>query len=176
MANLYLLGFMGTGKTSVGRLLSQRLSWKFLDLDDLIEEREGLKIAEIFSQKGEPYFRDLETKILKEVAQKSKLIVACGGGVVLKEENLSLIENSGIGICLEASPEVIYERTKKFTHRPLLNVVNPQGKIKELLEKRAKFYAKVKYHIDTSNLTVEEAVEKIEKLVKEKLRVFRNGQ
>ena len=97
MANLYLLGFMGTGKTSVGRLLSQRLSWKFLDLDDLIEEREGLKIAEIFSQKGEPYFRDLETKILKEVAQKSKLIVACGGGVVLKEENLSLIENSGIG-------------------------------------------------------------------------------
>ncbi len=174
MANIYLLGFMGTGKTSVGKLLSQRLGWQFLDLDEIIEEKEGLKIVEIFAKKGEPYFRDLESQALGELTCRDNLVVACGGGIVLREKNLSLIDNSGIGICLEASPEVIYERTKKFTHRPLLNVEDPQGKIKELLEKRAPFYAKVKYHIDTSNLTVEEVVEKIEELIKEKLRVFRN--
>lgn len=173
--NIYLLGFMGTGKTLVGKLLSQRIGWAFLDLDDLIEAKEGLKIVEIFAQKGEPYFRNLETQVLKEVSSQDKLVVACGGGIVLKEENLSLINNSGVGFCLEAKPQIIYERTKNFSHRPLLNVENPQAKIKALLKERAPFYAKVRYHIDTSHLTAQEVVDKILKILKEeKLGILKN--
>lgn len=166
MRNIYLLGFMGTGKTAVGKALAKRLSWKFLDLDDLIEEREGTKIVDIFAKKGEPYFRDVESQVLRETIDREDLVIACGGGIVLNEDNIKLIEDKDFAICLDAAPGVIYERTKKFAHRPLLNVENPQGRIKELLNKRAPFYAKVKTHIDTSDLNVEEVVDKIAEMIK----------
>lgn len=165
MKNIYLVGFMGTGKTAVGKALAQELAMQFLDLDDLIEEIQHQKIVDIFAKRGESYFRDLETDALKEVAAKEDLVIGCGGGIVLRQDNLNLMQESGFLICLDASPEVIHERTKSFEHRPLLNVKAPKLKIKELLEKRAPYYAKIKHHIDTSSLSIEEVVRQILKIV-----------
>lgn len=165
--NIYLLGFMGTGKTTVGKLLSRKLGWDFVDLDDLIEKREKMKIVDIFSQKGEAYFRKKEKEVLREISGKDNLVVGCGGGVVLDEENIQIIKETGLPVRLEASKEVIYERTKKFKHRPLLNVENPLEKIEELLKRRRPYYAKIPDFIDTSSLQAEEVVERIIKLLKD---------
>ena len=161
MKNIYLVGFMGTGKTAIGKVLASRLKLGFIDLDDLIEESQALKIVDIFAKKGEPYFRDLESRVLKGVSKKEGFVVACGGGIVLKEDNIKVMQNSGIIICLRASWQVIYERTRKFSHRPLLDARDVPGKIRELLDKREPFYTKVKNHVDTSDLTINEVAEKI---------------
>lgn len=165
MKNIYLVGFMGTGKTAVGKALARRRGLRFLDLDDLIEEREGTEITKIFARRGEPYFRGVESQVLRETSDKEDLVVACGGGIVLNEDNIELMGSKGLAVCLDASASVIYERTKKFTHRPLLNVDDPEGRIRDLLDKRAPFYAKVKTHIDTSDLSIEEVVEEIVEMV-----------
>jgi len=165
MKNIYLVGFMGTGKTAVGKALAQKLAMQFLDLDDLIEESQHQKIVDIFAKQGEPYFRDAESDALREVAAREDLVIGCGGGIVLREDNLNLMQESGFLICLDACLEVIHERTKSFEHRPLLNVEAPEFKIKELLEKRAPYYAKIKHHIDTSSLSIEEVVLRILKLI-----------
>jgi shikimate kinase len=165
MSNIYLVGFMGTGKTTVGKELAKRKNWSFVDLDDLIELRERMTIVEIFAQKGEPYFRRREKEILKEVAKEKNFVVACGGGIVLDEENVKIMYETGIPICLVATPEIILKRTEGFSYRPLLNTANPKERIEELLQKRAPFYARIEKKIDTSNLTVEEVVEQILKLI-----------
>ena len=166
MKNIYLLGFMGTGKSSVGEALARRLELDFIDLDSLIEDKEGKEIVDIFKEKGEEYFRQKETETLQEVSKKQNLVVACGGGIVLKEENLKIMEASGIPICLKAEPQTIYERTKNDTFRPLLNVENPYARIKELLLQRQPFYDKIKIQIDDTNLSIEETALKIEEIVK----------
>lgn len=166
MKSIYLVGFMGTGKTAVGEELAKRLSLKFLDLDDLIEEKEKLKIMDIFAQKGEPYFRRLEKEMVKGVCQKKGLVVACGGGVVLDKENVKNLRKTGTIVCLSARPEVILERTKGYTYRPLLNVEDPEKKIKELLKFRAPYYAQADYTINTSDLGVEEITRKIIEIIK----------
>ena len=156
---------MGTGKTAVGKALSKRLKLKFLDLDSLIEEKEGLKITDIFSQKGEPYFRNAEKGIVKEISQRSGLVVGCGGGVVLDKDNLDNLKKTGKVICLTASPQVILKRTQGRKQRPLLNVEDPESKIEELLNLRAPLYAKADYQIDTSDLKIEEVIEEILKFI-----------
>jgi len=166
MDNIYLLGFMGTGKSSAGEVLAQRLKLDFIDLDALIEDKEKETIVDIFKKKGEEYFRKLETQTLGEVAKRGGLVVACGGGIVLKEENIKIMEKSGIPICLEASAEVIYARTRDETFRPLLNVPDPLARIKELLRQRKPFYDKIKLRLDTTGLTIEETAIKIEGIIK----------
>jgi len=161
MKRIYLVGFMGTGKTAVGRFLAGKLVFQFVDLDSLIEEKEGIKIVDIFAQKGEAYFRDLESMVLKETADKEKLVFACGGGIVVRRSNTDFLEENGLTVCLDAEPEVIYERVKKSGHRPLLNVSNPKKEIESLLNTRKEFYGRIKRHIDTSCLTVEETADRI---------------
>jgi shikimate kinase len=161
MNNIYLVGFMGTGKTAVGQGLARRLNLKFVDLDSIIEQKEGLKIVDIFATQGEAYFRDAETAALEAVSKSQDLIIACGGGIVLKEANISLMQDTGLCICLEARLDVIFQRVKRFTHRPLLNVEDPKTEIKELLDKRAPFYTKVRHHIDTSDLTIEQVADRV---------------
>lgn len=166
MKNIILVGFMGTGKTAVGKELAQKLKMKFVDMDDIIEERESMEISEIFAKKGEPYFREVEKEIAKEISKQSNLIIAAGGGAVINEENVKNLKSNGIMICLTASPDKILERTKGYIHRPLLNVSDQKTKISELLAKRAQYYARADYQIDTTNLTIDEVVQKILDILK----------
>jgi shikimate kinase len=161
MKNLILIGFMGTGKTTVGKVLAKRLGLRFVDMDDIIEEREGMKIPEIFEKKGEKYFRHSESKVARDIALQTGLVVAAGGGAVIDEENVKNLKSNGIMFCLFATPERIFHRTKGDTHRPLLNVSDPEEKISGLLAKRAQYYARADYRIDTSDLSANEVADKI---------------
>jgi len=161
MKNIYLLGFMGSGKTSVGKKLAEKKNMTFIDLDEKIEESEGMSIAEIFSEKGEAYFRDAEKKVLKELSVMDSCMVATGGGVVMDPENLQAMQDSGVTVSLLASPEIVYERVKNSNLRPLLNVENPIDEIKKLMFERASFYIKSDIIIDTSDLSVDEAADEI---------------
>lgn len=165
MSNIYLVGFMGTGKSAVGRELAKKNKWQFVDLDGLIELKEKRSIADIFAQEGEPYFRRIESKVLKEVAKEKNFVVGCGGGIVIDEKNMKIMKDTGIVICLSAAPEVILKRISGSTHRPLLNVDNPTERIKLLLKLRSPYYARAHKCVDTSKLSVKEAVAKVLKLL-----------
>ena len=166
MKNIVLLGFMGTGKTAIGRRLAQKFGMEFVDIDDLIQKDQKKSIAKIFEENGEPYFRDVEKRVIKEVSEKQGLVIGAGGGAVLFDENIKNLEKNGVLICLTATPDVILKRTKGLKHRPLLNVEDPKQRIEELLQKRAPYYAKIKNQIDTSNLTQDQVVEEISQLYK----------
>ena len=168
MDNIYLVGFMGTGKTVVGKEVARRLNQGFIDLDSLIEEKQKRKISEIFAQEGEAYFRNLENESLKQISKKRNVVVSCGGGIVKDLKNIKVMKDTGVIICLNASPEVIIARTRGHIHRPLLNVDNPQEKIQELLRIRAPFYARADSNIDTSNLVISSVVNKVLRYVRAK--------
>lgn len=161
MENIYLLGFMATGKSSVGKILADRKRFEFVDLDNLIELKEKRRIADIFSQDGQPYFRKVEKEVLEEVSKKNKLVVACGGGIVIDPGNIQLMKKTGMLICLRAKPEVILKRALGSKQRPLLNVADPKKQIELLLEKRSAYYALADKIIDTSELSIKEVVDKI---------------
>lgn len=161
MRNIVLVGFMGTGKTAVAKRLAKNLGREFLELDELIEKKEGVSIREIFEKKGEPYFRTLEKEVVKEAAQRQGVVISAGGGTIIDEENFNNLKKNGIIICLEASPEIILKRTKGKTCRPLLNVPDPKKKIEELLEERDPYYKKADHSINTDNLSIEAVTEEI---------------
>ncbi|MEI8350256.1 MAG: shikimate kinase [Candidatus Omnitrophota bacterium] len=161
MKNIYLVGFMGTGKTTVGKLLANKLHKKFVELDELIEKKEHKKIADIFSESGEKRFRQIESELLKNLSLKTALVVSCGGGLICNDDNARILKNTGIVFNLSASSETIYNRTKNFTHRPLLNVKDPLAHIKTLLRKRKPYYARAHYTIDTEQKTPEEVANAI---------------
>lgn len=167
MKNIVLLGFMGTGKTAVGKKVAKKLNMDYLDVDELIEEEAGISISQIFSRFGEAHFRDLESKMVKKVSQYENKVMATGGGIVLRKENMDNLRKKGILICLTARPEVILERTKGEKHRPLLQVDYPLATVKELLKFRAPYYAQADYSLDTSPLTIDQVVEEVISLVKE---------
>ncbi len=164
--NIVLIGFMGTGKTSVGKTIASKLGMSFVDMDQLIEEREKRKISDIFASNGEKYFRNLEFNLAKELSQQSNLVIATGGGVVLNPENIANFESSGIVFCLTATPEIIMERVAKETHRPLLEGDEKMRKIMSILESRKELYDSIKNRIDTSNMTIQEVADKIIETVK----------
>ena len=161
MRNIALVGFMGTGKTTIAQELARELKYEYVDIDEVIEETEDMKIVDIFAQKGEKYFRNIEKEIVRDISAQAGKVIACGGGIVLDEENIQNLKASGVVICLEARPEVILERTKNYLHRPLLNVEDKKGKIRELLQKRKAAYARADWAMDTSDYTQEEVIEKI---------------
>ena len=156
---------MGTGKTAVGQALAKKNKWQFVDLDDLIELGQKMRISDIFAQKGEAYFRKIEKLTLKEVAAQKKFVVACGGGIVIDPQNLKIMQATGKVICLSASVDVILKRTAGVTHRPLLNVPDQKKQIDLLLKLRAHYYAQADKTIDTSKIPVKEVVAKIIKLI-----------
>ncbi len=161
MRNITLVGFMGTGKTTVGKLLAQRLGYKFVDVDVEIEKEQGVSISHIFSELGEPYFRMLERDMIKALAASEGLIISAGGGAVLDTRNVDDLKRGGPVVCLGATPEEILARVGGSTHRPLLQVPDPMGKIRELLEARAPFYGRADFAIDTSGLTPEKVADLI---------------
>lgn len=161
MKNIVLIGFMGAGKTSVGKVIAKKLGFEFVDVDEVIEKATGMEISEIFSKFGESRFRDIEEEMIKLITQKKRQVIATGGGVVLRDKNMKRLKKDGVIFCLKASENVIFERLKQTTNRPLLQVENPEERIKELLQKRMPLYEKADFIIDTEGLTPEEVAEKI---------------
>ena len=171
MNNIYIVGFMGTGKSAVGRQLAKIKKWHFADLDEFIELRQKRRIVDIFAKYGEAYFRGIEKKALKEVSAQDKFVVACGGGVVLDKHNIKLMKKTGMLICLSATPAEILKRVSAETHRPLLNVKNPLKRIELLLKMRAPFYMQADCIVDTSKLTIKQVMKKIIKVTSKKKEV-----
>jgi len=153
MKNIILTGFMGTGKTAVGRELSRLLDMKLLDVDTEIEHEQNMTINEIFKQYGEPRFREIETAMIKNITRNSNVIISTGGGVVLKQENMDALRENGIIVCLKAKPETILNRTNNNNERPLLQVRNPLERIRDLLNFRNPYYDKADIVIDTEEKT-----------------------
>lgn len=143
MKNIYLIGFMGTGKSTVGSALAERLHATCVEMDELIEEQQQMAITEIFDTYGEAHFRDLETALLHSFADGEGLVVSCGGGCVLRDENAAVMKRSGSIVLLTASPETIYERVRHSTNRPVLNGHMSVAYIRELMEKRRARYEAV---------------------------------
>lgn len=142
--NIYLIGFMGAGKSSVSRALAEISGLKEIDMDEEIVKRENQTIPEIFEKKGEAYFRDIETEILAELAEKKGQIISCGGGTILREENRKMMKESGEVVYLSATPETIYERVKNGKNRPLLNGHMNVEYIRGLMGKRMQAYRQAK--------------------------------
>ncbi|MFA5144214.1 MAG: shikimate kinase [Candidatus Omnitrophota bacterium] len=166
MRNIVLIGFMGTGKTTIAIKIANELGLRYVSIDDLIEKRERRTINEIFTKEGEDYFRDVESAVVRDLSVQDNLVIDTGGGVVIRPENMESLKSGGIVICLTADEEAIMARTKKYKHRPLLNVEDPKLKIRTLLAKRAPLYAKADHSIDTGKLTARQAVEEIIKIAK----------
>jgi shikimate kinase len=165
MKNIVLTGFMGTGKTEVGRELAHLKGLKLIDVDTEIEHSEEMTINDIFKRFGEERFREIETKMIDKLAREENVIISTGGGAVLRQQNLDALKKTGIVICLTASPETILMRTSATDERPLLQVENPLAKINELLQFRKPFYDRADFIINTEGKTplqiAEEITEKI---------------
>lgn len=159
--NLALIGFMGTGKSIIGRILAGKLGYEFIDTDLAIETDYGKKISQIFAEEGEPIFRSLENKLARELGRIDRKVIATGGGWVLNSENLRLSRKNGFIISLTAQPEMIYRRVKDETHRPLLADADPLGKIIQILSEREKLYRDADLVVDTSQGTPEQLAEQI---------------
>jgi shikimate kinase len=164
--NIVLTGFMGTGKTAVGRELARLLSMRLVDIDSEIEAERNMKITDIFKNYGEPYFRDLETGMIVRYAKEKNLIISTGGGAVLRDENMAALRKNGMVFCLHAAPETILLRTGRSDDRPLLNVEDPLTKIRELLNGRMPFYEKAGVMIDTDEKTPLQVAEEIAAIVR----------
>jgi shikimate kinase len=161
MRNIVLTGFMGTGKTEVGRELSNLLGWKLIDVDEEIVRAEGMTINEIFSRFGETRFRDIETEAIRRICAGRSVIISTGGGAVLRQENMDMLREGGVIVNLSATAGTILRRTSGTSERPLLRVENPLEKIRELLELRRPFYEKADITIDTESWTPREIAEEI---------------
>lgn len=159
--NIILTGFMGTGKTSVGRAAAERLGWPFVDLDDLIVARAGKSIPEIFAQDGEPAFRALEAALCREMGEPAGRVVAVGGGAVVDPANREALARGGALICLDAEPETLVRRIGDDANRPMLAGDDRPARVRELLARRAAAYAAIPVHLDTTHLTIEAAAERV---------------
>jgi shikimate kinase len=155
LKNIFLTGFMGCGKTSVGRLLASRLGYGFVDLDEAIVSQEGSSIRDIFSTRGEPAFRLMESRVLATIAAGSGLVVSTGGGAVIAPENRQVMRNAGFIINLTASIEVIASRLTGDSERPLLQGDASTERIRTMLESREEYYADADLRIDTTTRTVD---------------------
>lgn len=148
--NLALTGFMGTGKSAVGRQLKKLTGFRFVDVDHEIEEAEGMSISEIFAHRGEPAFRDIEAAHIRRLCEGRGQIISTGGGAVLRGDNMEALNESSVLICLMATPEDVYERVRSSRHRPLLDDHDPLGRVRELMAERAPYYDKAGLAVDTT--------------------------
>lgn len=160
--HIFLIGFMGVGKTSTSRLLSRKLHMREVDTDAMIVEMENRSIPEIFAQSGEPYFRQVESGTLDSLAERAPCIVSCGGGMAMRSENVKKMKEIGTVVFLVATPETIYSHVKDSTNRPLLNGNMNVPYIKKLMDEREpKYRAAADLEIGTDGCTPEEVADKI---------------
>lgn len=171
MKNLVLIGFMGSGKTSAGKRAAQRLGMKFVDMDDMIEQRHGQRISEIFEKQGEPFFRQQERSLVRELSAERGRVIATGGGVVLDPNNVRDFSRTSVVICCWVDARVAYERTKYTKHRPLLETdVDRLAEIEALLRQREVLYNAISNRIDTSAMSVEQQADEIVRLYQERMK------
>lgn len=161
--HVILTGFMGTGKTEVGINLARIMGRTFIDTDQVVEDMTGLKIPEIFEQHGEPYFRDRESEAVASITnyRSGSLVVATGGGVVLRESNRKILEDVGLIILLTAAPTEIMRRTAQADYRPLLSGPDREQKVQSMLEEREQYYKNCEIRVDTTGLAPLQIVQKI---------------
>lgn len=160
--NIVLIGFMGTGKSSIGIKLAEKLNMKFVDMDREIEKLTGMTISELFRRHGEIRFRSEEKLMAHKLSRQKNLVIATGGGVVLKEENIEVLKENGILICLKADPKDIFERVRrKRAQRPLLKKNLKVEDIENMLKEREPFYAVADLEVNTSGREIDEVVEEI---------------
>ncbi len=161
LENIALIGFMGTGKSSVGRQVAAQLHFQFVDTDELIESRVGQTISTIFAQAGEAAFRKIEKQIVAELSQSKKTVISTGGGLAANDANLESLKQHALVVCLWASPELIWERVRSQTHRPLLQDPDPLEKIRQLLAVREPFYKKADVLVNTDRRPIKEVAQQV---------------
>ncbi|TYS68073.1 shikimate kinase [Sutcliffiella horikoshii] len=164
MQNVYLTGFMGVGKTTIGQAVAQKLDVSVIDTDFMVESSTNMLIKDIFEKYGENYFRDLETKILTVLPSKD-VIVTTGGGIVTRQENMEWMKENGCVIFLYADPEVIWNRLENDTTRPLIQQ-RKKEEVLGLFGNRLLFYKQAHITLDTTDLSLDEAVEAVHKAIK----------
>lgn len=160
--HIFLIGFMGCGKSTNAACLAEMTGAKQVEMDQMIVENEGMAIADIFKEKGEAYFRELETNLIKSFARVEPAVISCGGGAVLKDENVRFMKECGKIVLLTADPGTIYERVKDSTDRPVLNGNMNVSYIEDLMEKRRpKYEAAADVRVATDGKTAEEICREI---------------
>lgn len=166
--NIVLIGFMGSGKSTISRALNERFAMDVIEMDQVIADREGMSISEIFEVHGEEYFRNLETELLRELQNRKGVVISCGGGVPMRDENVVEMKKNGKVILLTASPETILDRVKNNHDRPLLENNKNVGFISDLMEKRrSKYEAAADIIIKTDGKSAFQICEEIISLAKE---------
>ncbi|MCX7722512.1 MAG: shikimate kinase [Verrucomicrobiae bacterium] len=165
--NIALIGFMGSGKTSVGKLLAEWLKFDFFDTDEFIEARVGKTITRIFAEDGEPVFRQYEREVCEYLKGLSNTVVSTGGGLPANQANLDSLKTHAFVVYLWATPEKLWERVRHQTHRPLLQCPDPQSRIRELLSIREPYYRQADLLVNTDTRSVAEVAQLI-------LREFRS--
>lgn len=160
--NIFLIGFMGSGKSTIGRFLQKELNMELVEMDARIVEEQGMSINDIFAEKGEDYFRDLESRLVLDLNSEGNTIVSCGGGVVIRPENVENMKKNGKIVFLSATPDTIYERVKNSTERPILNGHMNVEYIAGLMEKRRALYENAAdIRIETDGKTKDEICKEI---------------
>jgi shikimate kinase len=157
--NLVLIGFMGSGKTSIGRLVAARLGFDFVDTDAWIEARTGRSVTRLFEEEGEAVFRRHEREAVAAVALMVRTVIATGGGLPVDPANLASLREHALLICLWAGPETIWERVRRQVHRPLLRTADPQARIRELLAEREPFYRQADVLVNTQSRSIQQVAQ-----------------
>lgn len=170
--NLYLIGFMGVGKTVVGRTLARSLRMEFIDSDWAIEKEAGQTIAEIFRKEGEEAFRELERRFVETGHPSAGTVVSCGGGLPIQPGMAERLKAKGVVVCLFARPETILQRTLGNPKRPLLNVADPESRIRELLREREPLYLQTGIGVSTEGRNIHEVVKNIVRIYQRESRRF----
>jgi shikimate kinase len=159
--NLALVGFMGTGKSTVGQLVAAQLHFRFVDTDELIEARAGKTISAIFTEEGEAQFREHERAVVEELKHFHRAVIATGGGLVTNGASLDSLKTHALVVCLWASPEIIWGRVNHQSHRPLLQAPDPLARIRQLLSEREPFYRNADVLVSTELRSVKEVVQHV---------------
>ncbi|MBQ1867451.1 MULTISPECIES: shikimate kinase [Selenomonas] len=169
MKNVILIGFMGTGKTSTGKMLASKLGCAFIDMDQKIEEEAGMCIPDIFAQKGEAHFRQLEKDLVERLSARRNAVISTGGGTVKNPDNVAAFKKSGIIICLSASVDAVLERTKRHGTRPVLDQADQGDRrkaVESLMAERKDLYKQADFTVDTSDLSPLQVVDVIVRFLK----------
>lgn len=165
MRNIYLVGMMGSGKTETAKALAEILGMKAVDLDDLIVQEERRSVNEIFEEKGESHFREVEARVLRQVSIKKNLVIATGGGTVLRENNRKILMQTGKVFYLKASLEMLWDRLQSMKDRPLLKVAEPRVVLERIYEERRPCYEVFEYQVDTDLKTPEDVAREISEIL-----------